>query len=99
SRASASASSVCVDPPRKAGLMLKKILLADDSLTIQKVVELTFTEEDYDVVVVGVGAQAIQRIGQDAPDIVLADVLMPKKTGYEVCEFVKSNPATAGVPV
>jgi len=77
----------------------RKLLLADDSVTIQRVVELTFSGEDIEVVTVSDGEQAIARISSDPPDIVLADIAMPKKNGYEVAAFVKDNPALAHVPV
>ena len=79
--------------------MAHKLLLADDSPTIQRVVELTFANEDIDVVAVGDGAQAIEAIERDAPDIVLADVSMPGKDGYEVASFVRLDPARARIPV
>ena len=78
---------------------MKKILLADDSITIQKVVELTFSEGDYQVVCVSNGTQALRKIAELRPDVVLLDVIMPEKNGYEVCEEVKRNPATSGIPV
>jgi CheY-like chemotaxis protein len=77
----------------------RKLLLADDSVTIQRVVELTFSGEDIEVVAVSDGEQAIARMAADRPDIVLADIAMPKKNGYEVAAFVKENPALADVPV
>ena len=79
--------------------MSRKLLLADDSVTIQRVVELTFSGEDIQVVTVGDGEQAIARIEADRPDIVLADIAMPKKNGYEVAEFVKDHPLLSHVPV
>jgi CheY-like chemotaxis protein len=79
--------------------MSRKILLADDSLTIQKVVELTFSDSDYDLVCVGNGLRAVEALEGERPDLVLADVVMPEKNGYEVCEAIKSNPATAKIPV
>lgn len=78
---------------------MKKILLADDSITIQKVVELTFSEGDYQVVCVSNGAQALKKVEEVRPDIVLLDVIMPEKNGYEVCELIKRNPATSSIPV
>jgi CheY-like chemotaxis protein len=68
----------------------RKLLLADDSVTIQRVVELTFSGEDIEVVTVSDGEQAIARMSTDPPDIVLADIAMPKKNGYEVAAFVRS---------
>jgi len=78
---------------------VKKILLADDSITIQKVVELTFSDGNYQVVCVSNGAQALKKIPDLRPDIVLLDVIMPEKSGYEVCEQLKADPATASIPV
>ena len=79
--------------------MPKKILLADDSLTIQKVVELTLAGTDYELTSVSNGQKALESLRQSRPDLILADVVMPEKNGYEVCEAVKSNSATAGIPV
>jgi CheY-like chemotaxis protein len=76
-----------------------KLLLADDSITIQRVIELTFAEEDVQVLAVGDGKHAIDRIQADRPDIVLADVGMPERDGYEVAAFVKSQPHLAHIPV
>jgi len=79
--------------------MGKRILLADDSITIQKVIELTFSDEDFEVVTVGNGRLAVERAEEVQPDVVLCDIIMPEKDGYEVCQFVKQNPRLAHVPV
>jgi CheY-like chemotaxis protein len=79
--------------------MSHKLLLADDSITIQRVIELTFAEEDVQVLAVGDGKHAIDRIQTDRPDIVLADVGMPERDGYDVAAFVKGNPQLAHIPV
>ena len=79
--------------------MTKKILLADDSLTIQKVVELTLAGGDYALACVPDGQKALESLQQSRPDLILADAVMPEKNGYEVCEAVKGNPATARIPV
>ena len=79
--------------------MGKKILLADDSITIQKVIELTFSDEDFEVVTVGNGRLAIERLPDARPDLVLCDIIMPEKDGYEVCEFIKKTPSLAHIPV
>ena len=79
--------------------MGKKILLADDSITIQKVIELTFSDEDFDVVTVGNGRLALEKLGEVRPDIVLCDIIMPEKDGYEVCEQIKKSAAYSHVPV
>src|SRR5438105_3297535 len=79
--------------------MTHKLLLADDSVTIQRVIELTFAEEDIKVIAVGDGQAAIDRLEANPPDIVLADVDMPKRDGYEVAAYVKSRPKLAHIPV
>ncbi len=79
--------------------MPKRILLADDSITIQKVVELTFSDGDYEVTAVNNGARAIQKLSEMRPDIILSDIIMPEKNGYEVCEYVKSHPEYRNIPV
>jgi CheY-like chemotaxis protein len=76
-----------------------KLLLADDSVTIQRVIELTFADEDVQVLAVGDGQQAIDRVKTDRPDIVLADVGMPERDGYEVAAFIKGDPELSHIPV
>ncbi len=79
--------------------MTPKLLLADDSVTIQRVIELTFADENVQVLAVGDGQQAIERVQADRPDIVLADVGMPERDGYEVAAFIKGNPQLSHIPV
>src|SRR5260221_9665124 len=79
--------------------MPHKLLLADDSVTIQRVIELTFADEDVQLIAVETGQEAIDRVQRDRPDIVLADVGMPERNGYEVAAFIKGNPATSHIPV
>jgi CheY-like chemotaxis protein len=76
-----------------------KLLLADDSVTIQRVIELTFADEEVTVVAVGDGQQAIDRVRSDRPDIVLADIGMPERDGYEVAAFIKGDPEFSHIPV
>jgi CheY-like chemotaxis protein len=78
---------------------MHKLLLADDSVTIQRVIELTFSGEDIQVVAVNDGEQAIARIPVEQPDIVLADIGMPKKGGYDVAAFVKGRAEFEHIPV
>ena len=79
--------------------MAHRILLADDSLTIQKVVELSFADSDFELMAVGSGDKAVAALEEFRPDLVLADVVMPGKSGYEVCEAVKARPGGATTPV
>jgi CheY-like chemotaxis protein len=76
-----------------------KLLLADDSITIQKVVELTFAETAHRVIAVGGGRELIRRLAEVQPDCVLCDVIMPDMSGYDVCRTIKSDPATLHIPV
>lgn len=77
----------------------RKLLLADDSITIQKVVNLTFADEGIEVITVGDGDSAMQKITEIAPDLVMADVNMPGLSGYEVCEKIRSSENLKSTPV
>ncbi len=79
--------------------MPKKLLLADDSITIQKVIAITFANEDYTLTTVSNGDEAIQKAQELKPDLIMADVMMPGKNGYEVCEIVKKDPQLKDIPV
>jgi CheY-like chemotaxis protein len=70
--------------------MSRRILLADDSVTIQKVIELTFMDEDFAVTAVSNGDEALAQLVSVAPDLVIADVHMPGASGYEVCRRAKA---------
>jgi CheY-like chemotaxis protein len=79
--------------------MPKTLLLADDSVTIQKVVGISFASEDVTLVTVDNGDSAIAKARELRPDVILADVVMPGKNGYEVCEAIKADPNLRHVPV
>ena len=79
--------------------MVRKMLLADDSITIQKVVELVLAEEGFEIKAVNNGEEALAAIETFKPDVVLADIEMPKMNGYQLCEKLKAHPLTKNVPV
>ena len=79
--------------------MPDKLLVADDSLTIQRVIELAFADDNVDVVAVSSGEEAIRLIDARSPAIVLADTRMPDRSGYEIAEFVSSKPTGDQMPV
>ncbi len=79
--------------------MRRTILLADDSPTIQRLVTQTFADADFDVISVSNGEAAIRKFDETPPDVVLADIYMPGKNGYEVCAHVKAHPSHSGTPV
>src|SRR5229473_960400 len=81
------------------GLSVVKVLVADDNSNIQKMVGLALKDHGIDVVAVGNGEAAVRKICDIHPDLVLADVFMPVRNGYEVCEYVKDDPALKHIPV
>ena len=79
--------------------MGNKLLLADDSITIQKVVGIIFANEDYELTVVDNGTAALEKARLIKPDVILVDALMPGKSGYEVCAEVRQDAALKGTPI
>jgi CheY-like chemotaxis protein len=76
-----------------------RILVADDNSNIQKMVGLALKDQGIEVVAVGNGEAAVRKISDVRPDLVLADVFMPVRNGYEVCKYVKDDPSLAHIPV
>jgi CheY-like chemotaxis protein len=79
--------------------MTKKLLVADDSVTIQRVVHLAFAGEDVQIEAVSDGGLALEAARRIQPDIIFADVFMPGLNGYELCAQVKNEPGLKGTPV
>jgi DNA-binding response OmpR family regulator len=79
--------------------MPKKILLADDSVTIQKVVSITLAHEDFDLTIVDNGSKAVSKAKELKPDVILLDVVMPDKDGYQVCQEIKENADLRSIPI
>ncbi|AKU11233.1 MAG: two-component system, OmpR family, alkaline phosphatase synthesis response regulator PhoP [Azoarcus sp.] len=79
--------------------MAKKILIADDEQNIVISLEFLMKREGYEVSVANDGDEAARRIRAEKPDLVLLDVMMPKKSGFEVCQEVKSNPELQSVRI
>ncbi|MEK7723380.1 MAG: response regulator [Acidobacteriota bacterium] len=77
----------------------RKLLLADDSVTIQKVVNLTFADEGIEVIAVGDGDSAMEKVAEISPDLIMADVNMPGLTGYEICERIRQDEKLSKTPV
>ena len=78
---------------------MPRVLIVDDSLTVRKVVERILESRQMQVLQASLGTEAIERIQRDEPDLVVCDVLLPDKEGYEVCQFVKSHPRLDRIPV
>jgi DNA-binding response OmpR family regulator len=79
--------------------MAKKILIADDEPNIVVSLEFLMKQKGYEVKTVGNGEDALRSIAEFAPDLVLLDVMMPRLSGYEVCQKMRENPAWAGIRV
>ncbi len=76
-----------------------KLLLADDSITIQKVVELVLVDEGFEIRTANNGEDALSTLQHFKPDVILADIEMPKINGYQLCEKIKANPSIRDIPV
>ena len=79
--------------------MAKKILIADDEQNIVISLEFLMKREGCEVLIANDGEEAVRRIRSDPPDLVLLDVMMPKKSGFEVCQEIKADPALAAVRI
>jgi len=79
--------------------MAKKILIADDEQNIVISLEFLMKREGYEVSIANDGEEAVARIRAELPDLVLLDVMMPKKSGFEVCQEVKADPALQSVRI
>jgi len=76
-----------------------KILIVDDETDVVEMVERTLRDEGFDVVCAYDGIGALDIVASEKPDLVLLDIMMPMMSGYEVCEQIKANPETQGLPV
>jgi DNA-binding response OmpR family regulator len=79
--------------------MAKRILIADDEPNIVVSLEFLMKQRGYEVRAVGNGEDAITAIGEFGPDLVLLDVMMPRMSGYEVCQKVRENAAWNGIRI
>ena len=78
---------------------MKKLLLADDSITIQKVVGIIFSTEEYQLEVTDDGDRAFTKALEELPDLVIADISMPGKDGFELCRAIKNEPSLSNTSV
>jgi DNA-binding response OmpR family regulator len=79
--------------------MGKKILIADDEPNIVVSLEFLMKQKGYAVKVVTDGEAALQAVSEFGPDLILLDVMMPRMSGYDVCQRVRENPAWAGIRI
>lgn len=75
------------------------IYFIDDSATMREVIKIAFRRENMEVLASHDAAMALDEIEKARPDVVITDVIMPEKDGYEVCQFIKNHPELAKTPV
>src|SRR5687768_9133031 len=78
---------------------MPKVLVIDDSVSVRKVVERALSGRQVDVICAASGTEALECMERDAPDVIVCDVVMPDRDGYEICEFVKKHPRLGDIPV
>ena len=78
---------------------MPKILIADDSIAVRKVAERLLTEAGMGVTLAANGSEALALLSKDRPDLIVSDVIMPDKSGYEVCAFIRAQANLADIPV
>jgi len=78
---------------------MQKVLVVDDSLSVRKLVEKALEGRGLHVLAAASGAEAIQILERDRPDVVICDVILPDKDGYQICQYVRTHPAIAATPV
>jgi CheY-like chemotaxis protein/predicted regulator of Ras-like GTPase activity (Roadblock/LC7/MglB family) len=78
---------------------MPKVLVIDDSVSVRKVVERALAGRQIEVVCAASGTEALERIERDAPDVIVCDVVMPDRDGYEICDFVKNHSRLRATPV
>ena len=78
---------------------MNKVLIADDDAAVRAVVRATLVEDAYEIVEAADGEDALERAREHLPDLMLLDVMMPRRSGIDVCRALKSDPRTAGIIV
>ena len=79
--------------------MGKRVLIVDDESNIVISLEFLMKREGFEVSVARDGEEALRKVEESTPDVMLLDVMMPKKTGYEVCQQIRANPSLSGVKI
>ena len=79
--------------------MAHKVLVVDDEPNIVISLEFLMKKEGFEVAVAGDGEEALAKVASFNPDLILLDVMMPKKSGFEVCEALRADPARAGLQI
>jgi CheY-like chemotaxis protein/predicted regulator of Ras-like GTPase activity (Roadblock/LC7/MglB family) len=80
-------------------MSMRKVLVVDDSLSVRKVVEKALEGRGLQVLAAASGAEAIAMIDRERPDVVICDVILPDKDGYQICQYVRTHPTISATPV
>jgi CheY-like chemotaxis protein len=78
---------------------MPRVLVVDDDPQVLRLLRVNFELEGYDVAAASSGKEALETIAAEAPDVVVCDVMMPGMDGFEVVRRIRSNEATAGLPI
>jgi DNA-binding response OmpR family regulator len=78
---------------------MSRVLIADDDLDIRELVTFKLERAGHEVIAVADGEAALVETRRIMPDLVLLDIMMPRRTGLEVCQALRDDPATAKLPV
>lgn len=78
---------------------MAKILIADDERDIRDLVAFALRFAGYEVLTTSNGEEAVRAVLEEAPDLILLDVRMPRMTGYEACRQIKAQPGTQDIPI
>jgi twitching motility two-component system response regulator PilG len=92
-------STAAVTPEPASSLARKIVLAVDDSLTVRKIVAMTLEKNGYRVVTASDGQEALTRLRETVPDLILLDITMPGMDGYQVCRQIRSNKAMRHIPI
>lgn len=90
------------DPPqrdREVNAKRKKILVVEDSSTTRKVISITLSQIGYEIIEAGDGLEALSKLNEAKPDLILLDIILPKMDGYKILSIIKENPDFGDIPV
>ena len=79
--------------------MTRKILTCDDEKHIVRLIQVNLERQGYEVITAYNGAECLEKVKEDRPDLIVLDVMMPEMTGFEVLDILKKNPETEDIPV
>ena len=77
----------------------RKILVVEDSSTIRKVISITLSQKGYEIIEAGDGLEALSRLNEIKPDLILLDIILPKMDGYQILSIIRDNPEFKNIPV